>query len=80
MNKDKEQILTVSEINRNFTKATEIADKKGSVIISKNNKPRYMLIDIRQNPVLELTDDEKIEIVAKRILEKYRRAFEELAQ
>lgn len=75
-----EQILSVTEINQNFTRATKIAEKKGSVVIFKNNKPRYMLVDIQNNPVLELTDDEKIDIVAKRILEKYRPAFEELAK
>ena len=80
MNIDTKQIISLAEINKNFTKATKIADNKGSVVIFKNNKPRYMLFDIQNNPVLDLTDDEKIEIVAKRILEKYRRAFEELAQ
>lgn len=75
-----EQILSVTEINQNFTRAAKIADKKGSVVIFKNNKPRYMLVDLQNNPVLELTDDEKIEIVARRILEKYRPAFEELAK
>lgn len=75
-----EQIISVTEINQNFTRAAKIADKTGSVVIFKNNKPRYMLVDIQTNPVLELTDDEKIEIVAKRILEKYRHAFEVLAQ
>lgn len=75
-----EQILSVTEVNQNFTKATRIADKTGSVVIFKNNKPRYMLVDIQNNPVLELSDDEKIDVVAKRILEKYRPAFEELAK
>lgn len=28
----------------------------------------------------ELSDDEKIEIVAKEVLEKYKKAFEELAK
>lgn len=77
---DTKQILSISETNQNFSKATRIADKQGSVVIFKNNKPRYMLIDLENNPVLELSEDEKIDIVAKRILEKYRKAFEELAK
>lgn len=75
-----EQIVSVTDINQNFSKAAKLVEKTGSVVIFKNNKPRYMLVDIQNNPVLELTDDEKIDIVAKRILEKYRRAFEVLAQ
>ncbi len=74
------QILSATEINQNFSKATKIVERTGSVVIFKNNKPRYMLVDIENNPVIELTDDEKIEVVAKRILNKYRRAFEELAK
>ncbi|AEC01432.1 hypothetical protein Spico_0195 [Parasphaerochaeta coccoides DSM 17374] len=52
----------------------------GSAVIFKNNRPKYLLVDLSQEALLELTDDEKIEIVAKRILEKHRKAFEELAR
>ena len=77
---DTKQILSVSETNQNFSKATRIADKQGSVVIFKNNRPKYMLVNLAENPVLELTDDEKIDIVAKRVLDRHRKAFEELAK
>lgn len=38
------------------------------------------LADLSKEALLELTDDEKIDIVARRILEKHRKAFEELAK
>jgi len=75
-----DQILTITETDRNFSKAAKLAEKNGNAIIFQNNRPRYMLIDLAQNPVIDLTDDEKIDIVAKRVLEKYRSAFEELAK
>lgn len=74
------QVLSITEANQNFSKAAKIADKEGSVVIFKNNKPRYMIVNLFDNPMLDLTDDEKIDIVAKRILEKHRRAFEELGK
>lgn len=77
---DTKQIMSVTEANQNFSKATRIAEKNGSVVIFKNNKPSFLLIDLQNNPVLELTDEEKIDIVAKRVLVKYRKAFEELAK
>jgi antitoxin Phd len=77
---DTNRILTVTEANQNFSKAAKIAEKNGSAVIFKNNRPRYMLVDLTQNPVADLTDDEKIDVVAKRVLEKYRVAFEELAK
>lgn len=74
------QILTVTEANQNFSRAAKLAEKNGSAVIFKNNRPKYVLVDIAQNPLLDLTDDEKIDIVAKRVLERYRTAFEELAK
>ena len=73
-------IISVSEANQNFSKATRIAEKNGQVVIFKNNKPKYILLDIESNPIIEMTDDEKIDFVAARILKKYRPAFEELAK
>ena len=72
------QMISISEANQNFSKATRLADQHGSVVMLKNNKPSYMLISLRDNAELELTDDEKIDIVARRILERHRKAFEEL--
>jgi len=77
---DTNQILTVTEANQNFSLATRLAEKNGSAIIFKNNRPKYALLDIAQNPLLDLTDEEKIDIVAKRVLNKYRSAFLELAK
>ena len=72
--------VSVSEANQNFSRVTRIADKNGQAVIFKNNRPRYLLIDLESNPVLEMTDDEKIDVVAARIMERYRPAFLELAK
>ena len=77
---DTNQVLSITETNQNFSKAARIADKQGSVVVFKNNNPKYMLINLENNPLIDLTDDEKIDVVAKRVLEKHRKAFEELAK
>ena len=77
---DTSQVLSISEANQNFSRATRIEDKQGSVVIFKNNKPKYMIVSWEDSQALALTDDEKIEVVAKRILNKHRKAFEELAK
>ena len=74
------QMLSVSEANQNFSKATKLADQNGSIILLKNNRPSYMLISLRENPEFELSDEEKIDVVARRVLERHREAFEELAK
>ena len=73
-------IVSVTEANQNFSRVTRIAEKSGQAVIFKNNRPKFLLIDMEHSPVLELTDDEKIDIVAARILNRFRPAFEELAK
>lgn len=80
MNLDINQIVSISEANQNFSRVARMVDKNGVMFIFKNNKPKYKLIDIEADTTIEMTDDEKIDFVAARILKKYRRAFEELAK
>lgn len=77
---DTNTIVSVTEANQNFSRVTRIAEKNGQAVIFKNNRPKYMVIDLESSPVLELTDDEKIDIVAARILKRFKPAFEELAK
>lgn len=80
MNFNTNQIVSISEANQNFSRVARMAESKGTVVIFKNNKPKYKLTDLEQEPEIEMTDDEKIDFVAARILKKYHRAFEELAK
>ena len=77
---DTNTIVSATEANQNFSRVTRIAEKNGQAVIFKNNKPKYMVIDLEQSPFLELTDDEKIDIVAARILKRFKPACEELAK
>lgn len=80
MNINTNQIVSISEANQNFSKIARLVDKTGEVYIFKNNKPKYKLVDIESDTTIEMSDNEKIDFVAARILKKYRRAFEELAK
>ena len=80
MNKDMASSLSVTEANQNFSKAEKRATANGSVVLLKRNRPKYLLIDLDANPQIEMTDDEKIDFVARRILNNHRHAFEVLAQ
>ena len=80
MNIDTNTIVSVTEANQNFSRVTRIAEKSGQAVIFKNNRPRYLLIDLENSPLIDRTDDEKIDFVAARILKKYKPAFLELAK
>jgi len=77
---DTKQIITITEANQNFSRATRIADEHGEAVLFKNNRPKYKLVNLEVTPDLELTDDEKIDVVAKRIMERFKPAFLELAK
>lgn len=77
---DTNTIVSVTEANQNFSRVTRIAEKNGQAVIFKNNRPKYMLIDLEVSPILAMTDDEKIDVVAARILKRFKPAFEELAK
>ena len=77
---DTNTIVSVTEANQNFSRVTRIAEKNGQAVNFKNNRPKYLLIDLDDSPMLDLSDDEKIDIVAARILKRFKPAFEELAK
>ncbi len=80
MHIDTRKIVSISEANQNFSRVAKMVEKHGELYIFKNNKPKYKLVDIENDATIEMTDDEKIDFVAARILKLYRPAFEELAK
>ena len=65
---DSDRIVSVTEANRNFSKVARLVDRNGEIV------------DVDSDAYFELTDDEKINIVAARILKRYKPAFMELAK
>ncbi len=80
MNIDTNTITTMTEANQNFSKVARVAENNGKAVIFKNNKPKFLLIDIESGDYFEITDDEKIDVAAKRIMKRFKPAFEELAK
>ena len=75
-----ETITTMTEANQNFSKVAKVAENNGQAVIFKNNKPKFLLIDMDSNSYFDISDDEKIDVAAKRIMNRFKPAFEELAK
>lgn len=76
-----ETIFSMTQANQNFSVVARAVDREGEAVVFKNNKPKYLVVNMENSDrLLDLTEDEKIDIVAKRILNKYIRAFKELAK
>jgi antitoxin Phd len=75
-----ENLVSISEATRNFSRVARLVDERGTAVILKNNAPRYVLLDynlFRQNGVADNAD---ADAAAARITAKHIRAFEELAK
>ncbi len=73
-------LVSISEANQNFSKVARLVDENGAAVILKNNVPRYVLIEYSQLENEKTIGDEEVEEVAKRVLSKHMKAFEELAK
>ena len=80
MNIHTDTIVTMTEANQNFSKAAKVAENNGRAVIFKNNKPKFLLIDVESGGYLDLTDDEKIDVAAKRVITRFLPALKELAK
>ncbi len=77
MNMNEKEMISITDANKNFSKVVKILEKEDKVIILKNNKPVYVLTKVKD---FNLNEDEKLELVALRILLEHKKAFEELAK
>jgi antitoxin Phd len=77
---DTKNLVSISEANRNFSKVARLVDENGAAVIMKNNAPRYVLLEFSQIADAENASMDDVEQVARRVLKKNRRAFEELAK
>ncbi len=75
-------MVSMTEANQNFSKVTKLVDKNGSAVILKNNMPKYIIFDFSQleKKFDETVSDEDIMAVSKQFIEKYRKAYEVLAE
>ncbi|NLM43223.1 MAG: type II toxin-antitoxin system Phd/YefM family antitoxin [Clostridiales bacterium] len=40
-----ENIISISEVNQNFSKAAKLVDEEKEIVIMKHNKPRYVILE-----------------------------------
>lgn len=77
---DPSTIVSLAEAQQDFSRVARIAEQEGQAVIVENNRPRYVLLDLDHAPLSDLSNDEKIDLAAARILKRYLPAFQELAK
>jgi antitoxin Phd len=75
---DTHNLVSLTEANQNFSRVARLVDERGSVVILRNNVPRYVVLDYAQLDADAASDDE-VAAAGLRLIARHRRAFEELA-
>ena len=80
MNVNTKNLVSITEANQNFSRVARMVVENGSVVILKNNSPRYLLIEFEKAEAEQLADNEDLLAVSKRLIAKNREAYEILAK
>ena len=80
MNVNTNNLVSITEANQNFSRVARMVDENGSVVILKNNTPRYLLIEFEKAEKEQLAENEDLLTVSKRLIDKNREAYEVLAK
>ena len=80
MNIDSKTLISISEANQNFSKVARLVDQYGSAVILKNNTPRYMMIDFSKLEEVEDASDDEVLASSRKLMERNRAVYEELAK
>lgn len=74
------RMISITEANRNFSKAVKIANADGSVFIMQDNKPEYILLKINNHEKYKTADDIELDAVSRQLLEQNNEAYKKLAK
>ena len=80
MNINTNNLVSITEANQNFSKVARLGDESGSVVILKNNVPRYLVMEFSSAEQEQLAADEDVMSISRRLIEKNRQAYEVLAK
>lgn len=80
MNINTNTMVSMTEANQNFSKVARLVDQYGSAVVLKNNSPRYLIIDFAQADELQTAADDDVLSVSKKLMERNKAVYEELAK
>ena len=73
-------LVSLTEANRNFSKVARLVDEHGSAVILKNNVPRYLIVEFSQAENEQIAVDEDVMDISKRLIAKNKKTYEVLAK
>lgn len=80
MNIDTNTIVPISVANQNFSKVARLVDQYGSVVIMKNNSPRYIIYEFNQADTMQAAADDDVIASSVKLMQRNAHVYEELAK
>ena len=80
MNIDSNTIVPISVANQNFSKVARLVDQYGSVVIMKNNSPRYIIYEFNQVDIMQAAADDDVIVSSMKLMQRNAHVYEELAK
>ena len=77
---DTNTMVSITEANQNFSKVARLVDELGSVVILKNNVPKYLVIEFSEVDNSAVASNEDVLEISKRLLAQNKEAYEVLAE
>lgn len=72
--------VSLAEASQDFSRVTRMVDEQGSAIITKNNKPRYLLVEFNKSENEQTVSDDDLLQISNRLMKQNKEAYEVLAQ
>jgi antitoxin Phd len=77
---DTNTLVSMTEVNQNFSKVTRLVDEQGAAVILKNNKPRYAVVNFAEYDSFQEYRRTLIDRTAEKLIDENLEAFRELAK
>jgi len=77
---DTKSLVSISEANRNFSQVARLVDKRGSVVVMRNNTPSYVILTFDEYQQHVAFNDAEATALGQQIIRQHRNAFDQLAQ
>ena len=73
-------LVSITEANQNFSKVAKVVDEIGSVVILKNNVPKYLIIDFNKAEKITEASDELVTEISNKLINQNIEAYKVLAE
>lgn len=73
-------MISISDVNKNFSNVTKTVEKYGYAIVLKNNTPKYIISEFNQVASEEYVSNEDLLKASAKLIARNKKVYEELAK